>query len=1011
MENGNKQRSRILIAEDEAIIAKDLQSSLTDTGYKVLGVAQTGQEAVEMAKEFRPDLILMDIVLKGKMDGIEAAQKIHDRFDIPVVFLTSYADEEKMERAKGSEPYAYILKPFNIKELQIAIELALHKHRIGYYVLFEHTGAATCIIEPDKTLSLVNSKFEQLSGYSKKELEGKKKWSDFVTKKDLTRMKKYHAERRKKGGKAPAYYEFDFIDRQKNIKRILLAIGMIPNTKRSVASLLDITERSEAGKEVKMLSSVVRQSTEGVAIADLNGYIIFNNEAWSKMHGCKSPKALIGKNLSIFHSKEQLKHDVKPFNEKVFKFGSHKGEVGHITKGGKSFPTLMSTALLKDDQGKPYAIAGIAKDVTKLKKAEKELWESEEKYKNLVEGAPDILLLINKKGDFIDFNNKFTEESGYSRKEMLGENVFTSGIVTKGSAIKIAYHLKGLAVGKEIPAFEVEGVKKDGNIIPYELKAVPVKKGGKITSVLAILRNITERHKADQALKESEEKWRSVLENAPNYVMILDRDHVIRFINHAIPGHSVEQTVGKKIYSFIAPQYHNIAKKVINQVFKTGKIGRFESKVMIPKAGDFWFESYVGSIKTNGKIQSVTLMHIDVTERKKMEDQLKKSHAELERRVEERTRDLAKEKSKAESLLESIGEGLLAIDLKGRIMIMNRVAEVLFNAQAKNCIGNLFTRLGRWEDEKGNVIRSTSWPIANVARGKKQLHVVTYFVQKDGSKLPLSTTVSPILFEGDVLGAIGAFRDITKEMEVDQAKNEFISLASHQLRTPLTGIKWLIQTVLRRGNLNAWQVEFLEDAIKSNDRMISLVNDLLNISRLEAGVIAIEPKKTDLSVFLEELIRGAKIDSSKKAQKIQFKKSRQKIIIPLDQVLIGQVINNLFSNAIKYSDAHKTITVSVKKKEEEEEVDISVADQGIGFTKKDQSKLFTKFFRSEKASKISTTGSGLGLYIVKKIMDASGGKISCRSLPKGGSVFTITLPYKGMARRKGRKPLIAHRMS
>jgi len=282
--------------------------------------------------------------------------------------------------------------------------------------------------------------------------------------------------------------------------------------------------------------------------------------------------------------------------------------------------------------------------------------------------------------------------------------------------------------------------------------------------------------------------------------------------------------------------------------------------------------------------------------------------------------------------------------------------------------------------------------------------------KKDGTLVDVLFTTSTI-FDKDGKPAyfMAHYTDITERKAIDRAKNEFVSLASHQLRTPLTGIKWLVQAVLKRGGLNEWQVEFLEDAIKSNDRMIGLVNDLLNISRLEAGAVAVEPKKTDLSAFLKELVREAEIDSSKKAQKIQFKKPRQKIIIPLDQQLIGQVITNLLSNAIKYSDANKNITVTLKGREKE--VDISVADQGIGLTKNDQSKLFTKFFRSEKATKISTTGSGLGLYIVKKILDSSGGKIRYDSVPGRGTTFTITLPRKGMASRKGKKTLIGHKIS
>ena len=143
----------------------------------------------------------------------------------------------------------------------------------------------------------------------------------------------------------------------------------------------DITERKNSEQNIRLLSSAVEQSTEGIAIADLDGNLSFINDAWCKMHGYKNSKELLGKNLAIFHNKEQLENDVIPFNEKVKKFGTHGGEVGHINKDGKPFPTIMTSTILKDDQDKPYAIVGIAKDITERKKAEQKLRVSESLYR------------------------------------------------------------------------------------------------------------------------------------------------------------------------------------------------------------------------------------------------------------------------------------------------------------------------------------------------------------------------------------------------------------------------------------------------------------------------------------------------------------------------------------------------------------------------------------------------------------------------------------------------------
>nr|WP_319373165.1 response regulator [uncultured Methanobacterium sp.] len=120
----------IMLVEDEIIVAADVKNRLENMGYAVLGIFDTGEEAIQKAGELKPDMVLMDIVLKGEMDGIDAAQKIREQFDIPLIYLTAYSDEKTLERAKVTEPFGYVLKPFEDREIQSAIEMALYKHQM-----------------------------------------------------------------------------------------------------------------------------------------------------------------------------------------------------------------------------------------------------------------------------------------------------------------------------------------------------------------------------------------------------------------------------------------------------------------------------------------------------------------------------------------------------------------------------------------------------------------------------------------------------------------------------------------------------------------------------------------------------------------------------------------------------------------------------------------------------------------------------------------------------------------
>ena len=245
-------------------------------------------------------------------------------------------------------------------------------------------------------------------------------------------------------------------------------------------------------------------------------------------------------------------------------------------------------------------------------------------------------------------------------------------------------------------------------------------------------------------------------------------------------------------------------------------------------------------------------------------------------------------------------------------------------------------------------------------------------------------------------------------MEVDKAKSEFVSLASHQLRTPLTGIKWLLQEIFRKGGLSDIQIEYLDDAMNSNDRMINLVNDLLNVSRLETCTIQAVSTKVDLFEFIHPIIREASILSKETGRILQFHMSDPKIEVILDSQLIGQVITNLLSNAIYYTDKGKTIIISAEKKGKK--AIIKVQDEGIGISKEDQKKLFKKFFRAKAAAKRSTTGSGLGLYIVGKILEVCSGTIECSSEEGKGTTFTVSLPLKGPVNKASEKTLILKKL-
>lgn len=237
--------------------------------------------------------------------------------------------------------------------------------------------------------------------------------------------------------------------------------------------------------------------------------------------------------------------------------------------------------------------------------------------------------------------------------------------------------------------------------------------------------------------------------------------------------------------------------------------------------------------------------------------------------------------------------------------------------------------------------------------------------------------------------------------KIDKMKSEFISLASHQLKTPLTSMRWYSELLMHDygGSLNKEQTEYLATIYRSVLNMNDLVNTLLNISRIESGRIMIRPKLTDISELIDGVIHELLPKATEKKQKLIVNIDRDVPKCMVDEGLLRQIYLNLLSNAVKYSPEARDITVSVKRSGNS--LLTSVADKGYGIPRKDRDRVFQKFYRGENIQKIGEDGTGLGLYLIKTIIDTFGGTIWFDTTEGAGTTFYFTVPLTGMKEKKG----------
>lgn len=405
--------------------------------------------------------------------------------------------------------------------------------------------------------------------------------------------------------------------------------------------------------------------------------------------------------------------------------------------------------------------------------------------------------------------------------------------------------------------------------------------------------------------------------------------------------------------------------------------------------------SYQINIKTKDEIQTLAEGFNEMARK------LKAYYATLEQKVKQRTAQLSQaksrieqEKNRIEAILISIADGVLVIDLNRKIILTNPSVERIAGFSQDECVGKAYNNVFKFltEDGKKENIEFIEKALTSGELSTMRNHTV--LVKKDGSEMPVASSAAAIRDEkGIIIAGVAVFRDITKEREMDRIKSEFVSLASHQLRTPVTIIKWGTETLLKglEKKLTEKEMEQMERIYRGSNRMIELVNDLLNVSRLESKRLVFKTQEIQLEELIEKIIDEYKPYLERKEAKLVVKKPDKLLPkVEVDPEKIRQVIIILFDNAIKYSPKGKEITLRLELRDKE--ILYSTSDQGVGIPKDQQKKIFSRFFRADNVSQ--KPGTGLGLYLAKGLVEASGGKIWFESEEGKGTTFFFTLPCK-----------------
>lgn len=343
------------------------------------------------------------------------------------------------------------------------------------------------------------------------------------------------------------------------------------------------------------------------------------------------------------------------------------------------------------------------------------------------------------------------------------------------------------------------------------------------------------------------------------------------------------------------------------------------------------------------------------------------------------------EKNKTMAIIENLTDGILLLDTNGKVEIISPMAQDFLKKGKEEIIGvNFFDLL---DEERFK-------PLKDLLKENDRIKAVHRKEIDMDEKFSLEVSSVFLKTESTEKGILIILHDITRDKLVEKMKTEFVSIAAHQLRTPLSAIKWTIRMMLDgdAGEITEDQKDLLEKTYVSNDRMIGLINDLLNVTRIEEGRFLYRQENIQMEDVVDIVVKSS-------SELLEMKKIKLDIDVPkdlmpevkVDKEKMGLAVQNLLENAVKYSKEGSEIKIILENKGDE--ALFKIIDKGVGIPENQQNRIFTKFFRGDNVIAMETEGSGLGLYTTKNIVEAHKGKIWFESEENKGTAFFFTVPF------------------
>ncbi len=660
-----KIKPTILVVEDETIIALDMREKLGTLDYDVVGIATSGEEAIEKATLLRPELILMDIIMPGKIDGIAAARVIKDELKIPFIYMTANADKATVERARDTEPFGYLNKPIHHRDLFTTIDSAIHKSRMErrlreseekYRRLVEEISDIVYSIDERGEIVFISSQIEPLTGYRIDEIIGTPVLN-YIYPDDRTHALMYFGELKSGNLHDPIEYRimsktgFDIWVRVSG--RQVMVDGKLKGVR---GILTDITAEKLSGLALKnserRLHDIISFLPDATFAIDPEGNVIVWNRAIEEMTGIRA-ETMVGKGgyeyalpfygirrpiLIDYVMDPNLEISAELYSVLARDRQTVISEISIDSFRSRTVHLWAKAALLFDQNGNTIGAIESIRDITEQKEAEQSLRESESKYRTLIANLNIGVFrtTADGKGTIIQTNTATARMLGFNSIEEILSRPVIEQYFDPQERILFLQELRSNGSAKNRI---VTLRRKDGIPIQASVSATVIyDDNGNMLWIDGVIEDVTERKAAELALLESEEKFRTFVEHAPVVIMI-HQDNFWIYANHAaemITGYTRDELYAMHFWEFVHPDDRDLVKdRGLARLRGENPESAYEFRILTKDGKEKWIDFRAETISIKGKMAGM-VFGVDITRRKEMESAFSRSQYRLETSIAEK---------------------------------------------------------------------------------------------------------------------------------------------------------------------------------------------------------------------------------------------------------------------------------------------------------------------------------------------------------------------------------------